>query len=178
MHPVGETWRVGLFSATRIILLGLVARSTILSLCLGYDDILVHDVINGLQSSRGHLQGKQDGSVLAALYLEKECSNELWECQEPGALPDRSNLRCFSICISVGTGCRGCCPDNTCYQPAGKPGSLGTCVQCPDDGDSEGCGLAHSDIEIVFDFSITSRRCPGGHKLPKTCLHTCFWSAT
>jgi hypothetical protein len=165
MHPGGATRRVGLVRATRIILLELVARSIILSFCLENDDMIVDDVINGLQRSTGHLHGKQDGSVLAALYLEKECSNELWECQEPGALPDRANYRCFSICISVGTGCRGCCPDNTCYQPAGEPGSLGTCVQCPDDGDSEGCGLADTDIRMVIDFSITNRSCSGSCKL-------------
>jgi hypothetical protein len=157
MHAIRSTRRVGLVNTTRIFLLVLVTKLNMIPLCSGFDLILADGVIDGLHITKGHLQGKQDGSVLAALYLEKECSNEFWECQEPGALPDSTDLRCFSICIAIDTGCRGCCPDNTCYQPAAELGSLGECGQCPDDGDYEGCGPAYSDIEIVLSSSRFER---------------------
>jgi hypothetical protein len=101
MQALGITRRVGLATPTQIFLLLLVARSAILPLCLGFDDILADGVISALQSITGGLDEKQDGSVLAALDLGKECSNELQECQKPGTLPDFTNLQCFSICIAI-----------------------------------------------------------------------------
>jgi hypothetical protein len=141
MQAKRSTRHVGLVKATRI-LLGLVAGTSILPGYLGLENNKIGEFIKGLKDSKGNLQGRS--SILVALASNKQCSNELWECQGLAVLANVTDLRCFSICISVGTGCRSCCPDGACYQPPEDGGGLGFCRDCPDEGDDERCARPFS----------------------------------
>jgi hypothetical protein len=102
--------------------------------CLGSEITLADTVIEEIASSIEHSKVQQYITILESLNLRSECSNDLWECQEPGALADPTNLRCFSICIAEEAGCRSCCVESMCYQPPENDKSLGSCGLCSDDG--------------------------------------------
>jgi hypothetical protein len=126
---------------SRVLVIALIASTRTLSTCHGFDNSLVNTLIKEKINSGGRGHGQQDSSVLGALYLEKECSNDLSECQKPGALADMKNPRCFSFCIAVETGCRSCCTDRKCYSPPVDDASLGFCRPCPHNEDGEECAL-------------------------------------
>jgi hypothetical protein len=119
-------------AAIQVLLIGLLAGMATVPFCLGLGDLVEDMVLSKLESSLASLDGKQDKTVLEAVFLQNECSDGLLECQKPQALSDLTDLRCFTICIAVETGCRSCCSGGTCYQPAGNGQSLGTCGPCQD----------------------------------------------
>jgi hypothetical protein len=131
----------GFLGTTLHSLLGTLAAGIItLAICVGFDKSLATDIINNIENTIG-TQGDQSSNVLEALYLQKECSNELPECWKPGAVADRTNQRCFSICIAADTGCRSCCSESMCYWPPVVEKTLGFCRPCPDGGDGNQCAL-------------------------------------
>jgi hypothetical protein len=133
--------RLGRGNALRILAMGLVmaARTKVMPLCLGFGDFMTDKFITELGVDKQQLAGQQHSTIIKALYFQSECSNELLECRERGPLPDPTNAHCFSLCSAANIGCRSCCLDNTCYQPSGDDGSLGSCTLCEDDQDDEQC---------------------------------------
>jgi hypothetical protein len=123
--------------AVQMLLLGLAAAMAAVTLSLGLEDVLADTILSKLESSLGQPAGQHDGMLMKALYLQNECSDELPECQKFEALADPTTLQCFTICISVEVGCRSCCSDATCYQLPGNRGSLGSCVPCDKDENTE-----------------------------------------
>ncbi len=119
----------------------IAAGMNLFHLSLAFEDILSQIVTEGPKGGIGDVHGEPYSSVFGALYLENECSNELWECKKPGPLADFTDLRCFSICIAEATGCRSCCSGNTCYEQPRDDESLGSCGPCPDDEKDEQCAL-------------------------------------
>ncbi len=123
--------------------MGVVAGISVVPLCGGIKESSswADIVLSKLEVSLNHFESKDGITVFEALYIQKECSNELWECQAIGGLADPSNMRCFSICIAEETGCRSCCSDSMCYQPPGDDQTFGSCKPCPAGGDGEQCAL-------------------------------------
>jgi hypothetical protein len=122
-----------------MLLFMIVAGITAAPLCFGFENIIADTVLEKLELSIGKLDGEQFSSVLEALYLQNECSNEVWECEKPGALADATTVRCFSICVTVETGCRSCCSEGTCYRPPVTNKDLGSCLPCSEDPGDEQC---------------------------------------
>jgi hypothetical protein len=120
----------------RNVIFSLVAGMTGLHVCLAS---LPDLVIKFAEGRIGHLQETQHSTVLEALYQQKECTNELWQCHKAGALPDLDDVHCFNICIAVETGCRSCCSDGKCYQPPQSGRRLGSCATCPNEGPPKQC---------------------------------------
>jgi hypothetical protein len=125
----------------QFLCLVLMAVPHTLPVCLGFDDSLADIVIDKLQKSIEQIHGQRSSTLLAAIYLQSECSDDLLECQTPGAFANAADLRCFSICIAVNIGCRSCCLDSKCYQPPDSDRDLGSCGQCADDADVGQCAL-------------------------------------
>jgi hypothetical protein len=123
----------------QILAVVLTAGIISLPLCLAMDDFIADNIMDKLTVNLEDLQAQPDNTILEALSLQKECSDELLECRKAGALADRSDRRCFSICITLNTGCRSCCSDNTCYEPSADGKGLGSCSPCPDGGNSGQC---------------------------------------
>jgi hypothetical protein len=130
MPTPGSARHPGPLNVIHILLMGLVAGMDSLPFCLGLDDFFAEMAFGELGTGLGHPIRTDSSSVLEALALQSDCSDEFWDCKEPGALADLEDLRCFSICITVHTGCRSCCADSTCYQPPVEEGSLGACTAC------------------------------------------------
>ncbi len=126
----------------RFSLFGLVATTSRLPFCVCIENPIADDFIDKLKDSIERVKGQSDSTILDALFLQSECSDELWECRKPGALADTTDVRCFSICITADTGCRSCCSDGTCYTPAREEKSLGSCTPCQDDDNDRQCALA------------------------------------
>ncbi len=58
MHAVGVTRVVGVLNAIRVILLGIVAGTFVMPLCLGFDESVIGHVVEGLKrSARDQLMG-------------------------------------------------------------------------------------------------------------------------
>jgi hypothetical protein len=137
------------FNALRhlmITLLGINLFPENLALDLYPTDAMVDAAGSGVEL---HQESKYS-SVLYALDLQKDCSNEMLECQGPGGLPDSTNPQCFSICVALETGCRSCCSDGECYEAPGNPGSLGSCISCQDGENNELCALLFTSCRKLF----------------------------
>jgi hypothetical protein len=145
LMPAGSNSLTG--HAVQAILVLLVTGMATAPLCLSFPDLLADVVLSKLESQ---YEGQQDQTVLGALYLQNECSDELPECQKPEALADPSTLRCFTICIDVETGCRSCCSGSTCYHAPEDGGSLGSCIPCQHDTRAEQCALTSALHDHVF----------------------------
>jgi hypothetical protein len=126
--------RSGWVNLMRSLFVGLVAGVSMLSHCLGFDNIFTDMLIEELGDSIDYLQIQPSSSILEALHLQKQCSNEFPECQQPGHLADKSSLHCFIICFAIETGCRSCCSNKRCYKPSEDAGALGSCVPCSNRG--------------------------------------------